>query len=40
MKNTNNNCNKEDSIEELTAAMGKLEGDGGKRDTDDIISDD
>ena len=33
--NTNNNCNKEDSIDDLTSAMGKLEG-WGKRDTDDI----
>ena len=36
--NTNNNCNKEDSMENLTAAMGKLGG-SGQRDTDDIISD-
>ena len=37
--NTNNNCNKEDySMDDLTAAIGKLEG--GTRDTDDIISDD
>ena len=33
---TNNNCNKSD---DLTAAMGNLEG-WGKRDTDDIVSDD
>jgi len=37
---TDNNCNKEDySVDDLTAAIGKLEG-GGKYDTDDIISDD
>ena len=36
--NTNNNCNKEDySRDDLTAAIGKLEG--GTRNTDDIISD-
>ena len=34
--NTNNKCNKS---EDLTATLGKLEG-GGKRDTDDSISDD
>ena len=34
-----NNCNKKDFMEDLTDAMGKL-GDGGTRDTDDIISDD
>ena len=40
--NTNNNCNKKDdySVDDLTAAIGKLGG-SGKRDTDDIvISDD
>ena len=34
-----NNCNKEDFMEDLTVALGKLE-DGGTRDTGDIISDD
>ena len=37
--NTNNNCNKENySVDDLTAAMGKLGG-SGKRDTDDISDD-
>ena len=36
---TNNNCNKEDFMDDLTAAMGKLEG-SGTRDIGDIISDD
>ena len=37
---TNNNCNKEDySVDDLTAAIGMIEG-GGRCDTDDIISDD
>ena len=40
MMNTNNNCNKEDSIDDLTTPMGKLEGGGGTIYTDDIISDD
>ena len=36
--NTNNNCNKEDySMDDLTAAIGKLEG--GTRDTNDISDD-
>ena len=37
----NNKCNKEDSsiMDDLTAAIGKLEG-GGTGDTDDNISDD
>ena len=38
---TNNNCIKEDSIDDLTAAMGKCKLEGSrKRDTDDNISDD
>ena len=37
--NTNNNCNNEDySMDDLAAAMGKLEG-GGTGDTDDISDD-
>ena len=39
MNTTNNNCNKEDSIDDLTVAMGKLE-DRGTGNTGDIISDD
>ena len=35
---TNNNCNKEDYTEDLTAAMGKLEG-SGMRDTDNVSDD-
>ena len=38
MNTTNNNCNKEDLIDNLTAAVGKLGG-SGKRDTDDISDD-
>ena len=37
--NSKNNCNKEDySVDDLTAAMGKLEG-WGTRDTDDVSDD-
>jgi TPR repeat protein len=34
--NTNNNCHKEDYVEDLTAAMGKLEGGSGMGNTNDI----
>ena len=37
--NTNNNCNKDDSIDDLTSAMGKLKC-SGTCDTDDISDDD
>ena len=38
--NTNNNCNKDDySMDNSTDAIGKLEGGGGTRDTNDISDD-